>query len=198
MRCYPRGILRNVSVWARFAQPVRLVWVADDVARDAAVAAISQAAPTLLKLAQPGVAATERGDWRAMFGHGFANTYRAELRAERKERSTAIVDAEPERYRAMFAAAVADGEILPDPPVDDGAVRANARRWRQLQRRGKALSVVRLAKASFTFAGGIDYLAWKINRHAGTQIVITPWQRRHPLFAAFMLVPKLLRKRAIG
>jgi poly-beta-hydroxyalkanoate depolymerase len=58
--------------------------------------------------------------------------------------------------------------------------------------------VVRLAKASFTFADGIDYLAWKINRHAGTQIVITPWQRRHPLLAAIMLLPRLVANRAVG
>ena len=43
------------------------------------------------------------------------------------------------------------------------------------------LSVARLAKASATFAGGVDYIAWKINRHAGTDIQIKPWQRRWPL-----------------
>jgi hypothetical protein len=42
---------RNVSVWARFAQPSRLVWAADDGARAAIVAAISRAAPTLLAAA---------------------------------------------------------------------------------------------------------------------------------------------------
>lgn len=73
----------------------------------------------------------------------------------------------------------------------------NAAQWRWLQRKGKLLSVVRLAKAAFTFAGGIDYLAWKINRHAGTQIAITPWQRRHPLLAALLLVPRLLRQGAV-
>ena len=57
---------------------------------------------------------------------------------------------------------------------------------------------MRLAKASFTFAGGIDYLAWKINRHAGTNIVLTPWQRRHPLLAAVTLLPRLLLSRAVG
>jgi len=46
------------------------------------------------------------------------------------------------------------------PPSPEQA----AARWRRLQRRGKWLSVIRLAKASFTYAGGIDYLAWKINR----------------------------------
>ena len=41
--------------------------------------------------------------------------------------------------------------------------------------------MLRLAKASATFAGGVDYIAWKINRHAGTDIQIKPWQRRWPL-----------------
>ena len=62
---------------------------------------------------------------------------------------------------------------------------------------GKLLTVARLTKAAFTFSGGIDYLAWKINRHAGTQIVITDWQRRHPLLAAVTLVPRLLRQGAV-
>jgi hypothetical protein len=59
------------------------------------------------------------------------------------------------------------------------------------------LSVARLAKASLTYAGGIDYLAWKINRHAGTKIEIKPWQRRWPLVAALTLVPRLIRGGAI-
>lgn len=188
----------NVSVWARFAQPARLVWAADAAARAAAVAATAQAGPTLLALALPGVEAARRADWRAVFGQGFANTYGAELRAERKGRSTSIVDSAPDYYAALFAAAQADGRIDPGAAVDAAAVRANARRWRRLQRRGKALSVVRLIKASFTFAGGIEYLAWKINRHAGTQIVLTPWQRRHPLLAALTLLPRLLASRAVG
>ena len=69
--------------------------------------------------------------------------------------------------------------------------------WRRLQSRGKRLSVIRLAKASFTYAGGIDYLAWKINRHAGTQIAIKPWQRRWPLLGAVTLLPRLFRGGAI-
>ena len=38
----------NVSVWARFAQPSRLVWARDEAARGKAVAAVARAAPTLL------------------------------------------------------------------------------------------------------------------------------------------------------
>ncbi|MGC1470692.1 MAG: hypothetical protein WA793_15055, partial [Sphingorhabdus sp.] len=69
--------------------------------------------------------------------------------------------------------------------------------WVRRRFEGKLLSITRLAKAAFTYSGGIDYLAWKINRHAGTQIEIKPWQRRWPLVAAFVLVPKLLAKGAV-
>ena len=62
---------------------------------------------------------------------------------------------------------------------------------------GKLLSVLRLAKASATYAGGAEYIAWKINRHAGMDIKLKPWQKRHPLLAAISLLPRLLRSGAI-
>lgn len=185
----------NVSVWARFAQPSRLVWAADKAARQDVIAAVAQAGPTLLKLALPAVPADARDSARAVFEAGFAQTYKAELRAERQGRSGSIVDSAPDYYDALFRAAIADGAVDPVSVLDPAVT---AGRWRGLQRRGKALSVVRLIKASFTFAGGIEYLAWKINRHAGTKIVLRPWQRRHPLVAAILLVPRLLASRAIG
>lgn len=176
----------NVSVWARFAQPARLLWAADDLARQRAVAAVASATPTLLSLARP---MAEEGDALSLWKTGFTLTYNAELRAEKKGRSLSIVDADPDRYRRFGEAALADG--LPLSPQDAPS------RWRKLQRRGKWLSVARLAKASFTYAGGIDYLAWKINRHAGTTIAIKPWQRRWPLIGAITLLPRLFRGGAI-
>ncbi|NWK94197.1 hypothetical protein DM806_00500 [Sphingobium lactosutens] len=177
----------NVSVWARFAQPSRLLWASDDLARQRAIAAVAQAAPTLLSLARP--MAEGQGDALTLWKTGFTLTYNAELRAEKKGRSLSIVDADPDRYRRFGEAALADG--LPPAPQDGPA------QWRRLQQRGKRLSVIRLAKASFTYAGGIDYLAWKINRHAGTQIEIKPWQRRWPLLGAVTLLPRLFRGGAI-
>ena len=176
----------NVSVWARFAQPSRLLWAADDLARQRAVSAVAHAAPTLLSLARP---MSEAQDVLALWKTGFMLTYNAELRAEKKGRSLSIVDADLGRYNRFGDAALAQG--LPSSPPDA------AGRWRQLQRRGKWLSVLRLAKASFTYAGGIDYLAWKINRHAGTAIAIKPWQRRWPLLGALTLLPRLFRGGAI-
>ena len=98
-------------------------------------------------------------------------------------------DPDPDRYRRFGETALAQG-LPPSPPEP-------AKHWRALQRRGKYLSVIRLAKASFTYASGIDYLAWKINRHAGTAIQIKPWQRRWPLIGALTLLPRLFRGGAI-
>jgi hypothetical protein len=182
----------SVSVWARFAQPSRLAWAADAAAREWAVASVAEAAPTLFALTRPSLRGDMRHDPPAVFRAGFALTYGAELRAERRQRSGSIVDADAERYRRFGRA------VLAEPGKEAaGARKATRRAWRWRRRKGKALTIVRLIKASATFAGGVDYLAWKINRHAGTQIVLKPWQRRWPLIAAVTLLPRLLKRGAI-
>lgn len=184
----------SVSVWARFAQPSRLVWQADEQAAVRCIDAVAKAAPTLLGAAGP-LAAT--ADPLTLWRQAFALTYAAELRAERGQRAASVVDADAERYlRFTPPALVAAGTALGAKAA--AAERSRALRlWAKRRRMGKLLSVVRLAKASFTFAGGIDYLAWKINRHAGTQIAIAPWQRRWPLLGAITLLPRLLKRGAI-
>ena len=173
---------RNVSVWARFAQPSRLVWAVDDTAADRAVAAVSRAAPTLLAAAGRVDGEAPLDWWR----RAFLLTYSVELRAERTGRAQSVVDADAERYERFSAPSIA-------------AIAADGRAggWARRRLEGKLLSIARLAKASLTYAGGIDYLAWKINRHAGTKIEIKPWQRRWPLVAALTLVPRLIRGGAI-
>jgi hypothetical protein len=173
---------RNASVWARFAQPSRLVWAADDAARDCAIDAVARAVPTLLGAALP--TAIKSADPLDLWRHAFALTYSAELRAERKARSGSVVDSDPERYRRFTPAGLA-------------AASPKKQSWARRRVEGKLLSVLRLAKASATFAGGADYIAWKINRHAGTDIVLKPWQRRFPLLAAISLLPRLLRSGAV-
>ena len=175
----------DVSVWARFAQPSRLVWAADEAAREAAISAVARAAPTLIGFARP--MAPRDSDPLALFRRGFELTYASEFRAERQGRSGSIVDTDSERYRRFGAAAL---------PI--AATPANAARsWRRFRRRGKALTLARLAKATTTYAGGVDYIAWKINRHAGTRIEVRPWQRRWPIIGALILLPRLLRRGAI-
>ena len=174
----------NVSVWARFAQPSRLVWAADASARQSAIDAVAQAAPVLLSSAGPMPGEPLLDLWR----RAFALTYSAELRAERKGRASSVVDDDPERYRRFGRPALKMATEL------RGKVSTG---WRLRRVEGKLTSVLRLAKASLTFAGGPDYIAWKINRHAGTNIILTPWQRRHPLLTALSLLPQLLTSGAV-
>ena len=182
---------RSVSVWARFAQPTRLVWAADEAARTCAIEAIAQAPVTLFAKTLP-LMADQDPDPMAVWDRGFQMTYGAELRAERKGRGSKIIDTDPDRYRTFGQAAsdTVDRSSLP-------SASAMARQWKAMQRKGKFLSVARLAKATTTFAGGIDYIAWKINRHAGTKLEVKDWQRRHPIIAAFTLLPRLLRSGAV-
>jgi hypothetical protein len=37
---------------------------------------------------------------------------------------------------------------------------------------------------------------WKIERHSGVSITLTPWQRRHPILASTVLFWQLYRKGA--
>lgn len=195
---------RNVAVWARFAQPSRLVWSADQAARDTAIAAVARCAPTLLAAARPCL--PDAIDPLDLWRQAFALTYAAELRAERKARAGSVVDADPQRYRAFtFAALAAAG--LPANMVGDRLVfsralsapeRAAGRRaWARRRAEGKMLTLLRLAKASATYAGGLDYLAWKISRHSGQPVKIRAWQRRWPLLGALALLPRLIAKGAV-
>ena len=184
--CGPQA--RSISVLARFAQPSRLAWSADEAATRHAVRSIARCAPTLLAKAAP---VAEAGAGIAdIWKRAFELTYGAELRAERADRSSQIVDADRQRYEKFGAAALEDG-------AEPAAHRIAAPWWAHMQRKGKLLSLVRLAKASATFAGGADYLAWKINRHSNAGLELKPWQRRWPVIAAVTLLPRLLKSGAV-
>ena len=176
----------TVSTAARFAQPSRLVWSASAAAAEKCVEIVSGAAPTLLGWTLSATPPT--GSAIDLWKRAFSLTFAAELRAERSDRSGQIVDADPKRYERFAAAAAIQ--------IADLSAKG-AGWWRSKQRHGKFYSIARLAKASLTFAGGADYIAWKINRHAGTKIYLKPWQQRHPLLAGISLLPRLLRSGAV-
>jgi hypothetical protein len=182
--CSPQA--RSVSVWARFAQPSRLVWAKDEAARENVIGAVADAGRTLFALTQPMLASGSQNEPLEIYRKGFSLTYGAELRAEKAGKGGSLVDSESSRYARFGEAILAERVPLHSSP-----------NWRRMQRKGKLLSLVRLAKASGTYAGGIDYLAWKINRHAGTEIKVAPWQRRWPLLGALILLPRLLKRGVI-
>lgn len=183
------GTLRDTTVWARFVQPSALAWCADSEAEGAVRKAIAAAAITATRLAVAlGPARGTAGDfWRALF----RATYRAEFRVEAPGREDSILAVNQAHFDgllpvAMAAAGIAcdsEGDVLM-PRMPPGE-RARVLRWWRVRRRlGKPYNLLRLFRASATFEGAARYAAWKIERHTGVAVAITPWRERHPLLAA--------------
>lgn len=170
----------NPYFWARFTQPMRLVWCKDKDSEAALLKTISQACETACANAEgTSPSASPSRQWVSLF----RETYRTELRPESADRANAIVDADREYYESLSTALKDIAPIKPN--------------WPLRRTGGKALSILRLIKASFTFQGGADYIAWKIKRHSGVDIHVTDFHRRHPLLAGLLLLPQLLRKGAV-
>ena len=58
------------------------------------------------------------------------------------------------------------------------------RRWTLASLVGKPLNVARILKAALTFDGAARYAAYKVERHTGIEIAVTPFRERHPFLAA--------------
>jgi hypothetical protein len=183
VRLFAKRMTRDTSnpyFWARFAQPSALVYVRDDKSRDDVVASISEALRTGFANAK---ALTSETDALAIWTVGFNATYQSEFRSEKAGRANGIVSSAPDYYREA-------ARLL----ASETPIHAN-----QTLRRltGKGWSILRLIKAAFTFQGGADYIAWKIERHSGEKIILTDWQRRHPIIAGLLLLPALLRRGSV-
>lgn len=173
--------------WARFAQPVGLLWAADTGVRGRVTALLARSVETLARETRPLLSVPPSP--RDLFARAFAETYATELRAERAGRAAELVAHDAERYERLGAL------LLPSLPAPDAAAQARAaRRWRGRRALGKLLSVARLAKAAFTFSGGQGYLLWKIERHSGVRVEPSPWEQRHPLLSAPSLAWRIYRK----
>jgi len=193
----------DTTIWARFTQPVMLAHARDPAARRQVRAAVTQAVTTATRWAAllGPVEGTARDYWEALF----KATYSAELRVEKATRGVSIVDHAADRYTALLPPAWAsarvpfeerpDGRLHPLLSASDRARAASAWVWRG--RFGKVLNIARLVKAAFTFTGGVDYLLWKLHRHSGVRLELTPWQRRHPILSAPGILWKLKRMGAI-
>lgn len=185
-----QGRLLDTTIWARFVQPSALVWQRNEASAWAVRAAVAQAARTAARLAVAlgGPAGTADDYWRALF----RATYAAEFRVESGGREDSILSANREHFDGLLPLTL-DAEgigFTRDPngvlhPLLSPARRAAILRWwKRRQRLGKPYNLVRLVRASTTFDGAARYGAWKIERHTGIAVKLTPWREKHPLLAA--------------
>nr|WP_173425737.1 hypothetical protein [Aurantiacibacter marinus] len=191
-----RGASRDSTIWARFVQPSALVWCCEGgdersglPYRTAIVDVIEDAVRIASELAvalgpQSG---RENDFWRALF----RQTYKAELRFEKPGRENSILELNAAHFAGLLPAALESagipysgtGDLL--VPVMPAARRRQVfRSWRRSRRWGKPLNIARLLRATRTFDGAGRYAAWKVERHTGVKVEVTPWREKHPVLAA--------------
>ena len=179
----------DTTFWARFTQPVSLVWARSPEDREAVIEAVAAAVETaawwaaqLAPEASDGAELEAEEVWRNLFRH----TYGSELRVESGGRARDLIAADPGRYRHLHRLLIAGR-----PPGDR---KAAARAWRRRQIAGKFRNLARLTKAAFTYRGGFAYALSKVERHSGQPVELSPWQRRWPWLAAPVVLWRLWRE----
>lgn len=189
LRQFRRGSSRaafHSYFWGRYAQPLTLVGF-DAEALPARIDDLVTAVETLALRALPRLGPV--ADARSYWAGALRLSYRAELRPEGSDRSQALVDAHHDYYRetgeALLASLGAPQRVSVSSRLD----------WSARIALGKLLSVGRLLKGLFTFEGALDYAAWKLERHTGVPVEITPAARRRPLLYVWPLVWRLWRRR---
>ena len=191
----------DTTIWTRFVQPSALVWVRDPATANRVAVAIGDAAKSAARFAAALGPESGTADdyWRALF----RQTYAAELRVERKGREGQILGFDPGRYAELLPLAwTADGIAYRDeagmlkPDLSPARRNALLRAWGRRRRAGKPLNVARLVRAAFTFEGAARYGVWKVERHTGVAVPLTPWREKHPILAAPGVFWRVWRARA--
>lgn len=184
-----RGATADTTIWTRFAQPARLLWAADAATADRVKKAVADCVMTASRFAAalgPGEASAA-DYWKALF----RETYGAEFRVEKAGRGDSILAAAPDYYAAALPLGWAalgmaherrDGLLR--PVLGAWQRRHWQAQWRWRKWMGRPLNWARLVKAAWTFDGAARYALWKIERHTGIHIPLTPWRERHPVLAA--------------
>jgi hypothetical protein len=180
-----------------------VAWCRDDESWLRVEENFHRATITFLQQTLPALPAS--GSVRELWRDALQLSYRTELRAEKVGRTTELTDNAIDHYVALTRAAAAELAFTLQVTGDGSEAHYQAtigKRKRQLasfawplrQLQGKVLSVLRLLKALSTFQGGLDYLAWKLERHSGQEVIIPERVKRYPLVFIWGLMWRLYRR----
>ena len=191
--------------WGRFAQPTAVMACPSQGIRERIVSGLGRAVLTFLGNVVPQM--PQSFSAKDVWSTGLALSYSAELRAESKVRITTLWGSNQAYYEqvahAAFSAHFPKVKVIQNDDLTMYEMKYS--RWDHTKNRigwivrkvqGKFLSILRLMKAAFTFQGGADYLIWKIERHSGVKIELTPAQRKHPIWAGLTTFWRLYRQGA--
>lgn len=191
-------------IWARFAQPSRLLYVRDEASRQRVYRALAWSVTSFLaaggKTLENAVFTVDDIWTRCLM-----LSYAAELRPESETRARHLAEHNHADFaQLMHAASPALSTIFIRQPDRETYLCRNhvrtrrlaAWHWRLRRWQGLVLSILRLSKATLTFRDSLEYAAWKIERHTGTRIEITPRARRFPIIWGLKALWHLLRRSA--
>jgi hypothetical protein len=197
-------------IWARFAQPARLLCCRDDQARAFFEQAVAEALITLvgrLVCLLPAHGPQLRFSLPAFWQEAFRRTYDCERRPESEESIRDLYRQHEARYDELASLAIPilakRGHFRSATPhprsfeveIPEQRQRAQRLRWRSMRPLARALGLLRLLKTAFTFGDWVPYVLWKLERHTGRRIEPSERQRRHPLIFGWpIILPLLLRR----
>lgn len=193
-------------LWARFCQPTALVYARNEKVREQVNKSFSQAILTFVNRVLPRI--PEDFTTRELWSKGLELTYRSEFRPERPDKQVRLFDGNPAYFEDITNQALSSSTYQVKHIESDGVthyktiipypVRVTSRiTWTVRIVQGKILSALRLIKGSLTFEGGVDYILWKIERHSGVTLEVSPFLRRHPILAMCSLSWRLYRRGGI-
>jgi hypothetical protein len=197
-------------IWARFAQPTRLLCCRDGEARAFFERAVAEATITLvgrLVCLLPAHGRRLRFSLPALWQEAFRRTYDCERRPESEESIRDLYRQDEARYDELASLAIPIlaerghfASATPHPrsfevEIPEQRQRAQRLRWRAMRPLARALGLMRLLKTAFTFGDWVPYVLWKLERHTGRRIEPSERQRRHPLIFGWpIILPLLLRR----
>jgi hypothetical protein len=190
-------------IWGRFAQPIGLVWNRDTSSLQAVELCLQAAVSTFLSRCLPALPVS--GSIDALWSNSLALSYGTELRSERVGRPDELAGASREHFAEVTQlvansigygfSVCSDGESLRYEASFSRLQKLQCRvSWMLRRLQGKLMSVLRLLKAFFTFDGGLDYIAWKLERHSGQKVEIPNRVRRFPLVFVWGFCWQLYRR----
>ena len=194
-------------LWGRLSQIVRLVYTKNNEIKDEICKSLASAVFTFISCVVP----VMRGRFtcRELWQKGLSFSYNAELRPERQDRAVGLFDYGSDYYEKIT-------HIILTMPLFSTKVMTRSHGlvyevripilkyfysrflWNIRFFQGKVLSLLRLLKGFFTFENGIEYIIWKIERHSGIRVTVSPRLRRIPVVGAIAIFWRLYRSGAFN
>lgn len=197
-------------VFARFAQPARLIACRDDAARRFFVERVAHSIVVMvgrLLFLLPRRGGLMRFSLAAFWHDAFRRSYDSERRPEADETIRGHYLANPERYDDVGIRSLRElartGRVrgITEYPrsvaVEIAAwpVFAGRLRWQAMRLLGRTLGLLRLFKTAYTFGDWVPYVLWKLERHTGRKLELTERQRRHPFVFGWPIILKQILRR---